>query len=213
MIRVMAITLDVVDQSNKKVDSLELQDEVFGGRVNDGLVWEAVVHENASARRGTHATKNRAAVRGSGRKVWRQKGTGRARVGSIRTPLWRSGGTVFGPQPRSYSYALPKKVRRGALRAALTQRIKDGALIVVDELALSEAKTKAAVELLAQFGTARKTLLIDVKPDESLVRAVRNLVGVQLRQSGSLTARDVADVDRVIATRASVERLQEVLKR
>ena len=120
-------------------------------------------------------------------------------------------GTVFGPQPRSYDYALPRKVRRGALRAALAQRIQNGSLIVVDELSLAEAKTKEAAELLDRFGAFRKTVVVDVRPDESLVRAVRNLAGVRLVPSGYLTARDVADVDRLIATRAAVERLQEVL--
>ena len=124
--------INVVNGENEKVGALELSDELFGGRVNADLIWEAVVHENASKRRGTHATKNRALVSGSGKKPWRQKGTGRARVGEIRNPLWRKGGTVFGPQPRSYDFALSKKVRRGALAAALTQKIQDGAVVVVD---------------------------------------------------------------------------------
>ena len=121
---------------------------MFGGRVNADLIWESVVRANAATRRGTHTTKNRALVSGSGKKPWRQKGTGRARVGEIRNPLWRKGGTVFGPQPRSYDYTLPKKVERGALRAALAQKLKDGQVVVVDALAASEIKTKAAVALL-----------------------------------------------------------------
>src|SRR3989475_11943464 len=133
---------DVVDSQNKKVGSVDVRDDVFGGRVNTDLIWEAVVHENAAARRGTHQTKNRANVSGSGKKPWRQKGTGRARVGSIRNPLWRHGGTVFGPQPRSYDFALPKQVKRGALRAARAQKVKDGTLVVVDALAADEVKTK-----------------------------------------------------------------------
>src|SRR5213593_1469725 len=137
---------DVVDNQNKKVGSVVVKDDVFGGRVNTDLIWESVVHENAAKRRGTHQTKNRANVSGSGKKPWRQKGTGRARVGSIRNPLWRHGGTVFGPQPRSYDYVLPKKVERGALRAALAQKIQQGAVVVVDRLAVSEVKTKAAAE-------------------------------------------------------------------
>src|SRR5690349_7768348 len=140
--------LDVVNHENKKVGSVDLNDEVFGGRVNAGLVWESVVRDNAAKRRGTHATKNRALVSGSGKKPWRQKGTGRARVGEIRNPLWRKGGTVFGPQPRSYEYRLPKKVERGALRAAVAQKLKDGQFVVVESLAAEEIKTKAAVELL-----------------------------------------------------------------
>src|SRR5215211_7663873 len=136
--------LDVVNGSNEKIGAVELRDDVFGGRVNTHLIWESVVRANAAARQGTHATKNRALVSGSGKKPWRQKGTGRARVGEIRNPLWRKGGTVFGPQPRSYEYALPRKVKLGALRAALAAKLVDGTLIVVDKLdAGSDKKTKA----------------------------------------------------------------------
>src|SRR6186713_1006054 len=122
--------LDVVDGENKKVGAVEVRDDVFGGRVNTDLMWESVVHANASERRGTHKTKNRALVSGSGKKPWRQKGTGRARIGSIRNPLWRHGGTVFGPQPRSYAYSMPKKVEIGALRAALAAKMQGGAVVV-----------------------------------------------------------------------------------
>src|ERR687895_2818637 len=125
------MTVDVVNSQNKKVGSVDLNDDVFGGRVKTDLIHESVVRANAAERRGTHATKNRALVSGSGKKPWRQKGTGRARVGEIRNPLWRKGGTVFGPQPRSYAYDLPKKVRRGALRAALAQKLQTGALVIV----------------------------------------------------------------------------------
>src|SRR5205823_12501008 len=132
--------------------AVDLNEAVFGGRVNTDLIWESVVRANAAERRGTHQTKNRANVQGSGKKPWRQKGTGRARVGSIRNPLWRHGGTVFGPQPRSYEYALPKKVGRGALRAALAEKLQNSAVVVVDSLAASEVKTKAAAELLKTLG-------------------------------------------------------------
>src|SRR5213080_504244 len=124
------MTVDVVNSENKKVGSVDLSDDVFGGRVKTDLIHESVVAANAAERRGTHATKNRALVSGSGKKPWRQKGTGRARVGSIRTPLWRHGGTVFGPQPRGYDFKIPKRAERGALRAALAQKMKDGALVV-----------------------------------------------------------------------------------
>src|SRR5712691_4370478 len=140
--------LDVVNNENKKVGSVDLRDELFAGRVNTDVMWESVVHANAAERRGTHKTKNRANVSGSGKKPWRQKGTGRARVGSIRNPLWRHGGTVFGPQPRSYDFKLPKKVERSALRAALAEKLKDGDVVVVEALTAAEVKTKAAVELL-----------------------------------------------------------------
>ncbi|HVC20712.1 MAG TPA: 50S ribosomal protein L4 [Vicinamibacterales bacterium] len=204
--------LDVVNSQNEKVGSLELRDEVFGGRVNTALIWESVVHANAAGRRGTHATKNRALVSGSGRKPWRQKGTGRARVGEIRNPLWRKGGTVFGPQPRSYDYALPRKVERGALRAALAQKVREGALTVVDALQVDEARTKAAAELLRTLGVAGgRVLLVDLQPDDKLVLAVRNIPDVTLVASGRVTPRAVMHASRIIATRAAVERLQDVL--
>src|ERR687897_1414365 len=136
------MTVDVVNSENEKVGSVDVSDEVFGGRVKVDLIHESVVRANAAERRGTHATKNRALVSGSGKKPWRQKGTGRAREGEIRNPLWRKGGTVFGPQPRSYSFDLPKKVRRGALRAALAAKMAAGTLIVVDKLETADRKTK-----------------------------------------------------------------------
>jgi large subunit ribosomal protein L4 len=205
------VNIDIVNANNEKVGELELNDSVFGGRVKGDLIWEAVVQQNASERRGTHATKNRALVSGSGKKPWRQKGTGRARVGEIRNPLWRKGGTVFGPQPRSYAFELPKKVRRGALRAAIAQKLNDGAVIVVDRLEATDRKTKATAEMLKRFGATDKTLLIDVKPNEDLVLTSRNLAGVKLVASAKLTARDVIDTTRVIATQAAMEKLQEAL--
>jgi large subunit ribosomal protein L4 len=203
--------IDVVNNENAKVGSLELRDDVFGGRVNTGLIWESVVRANASERRGTHATKNRALVSGSGKKPWRQKGTGRARVGSTRTPLWRHGGTVFGPQPRSYDFKLSKKVERGALRAALATKVKDGALVVVDTLAASEVKTKAAAELLKRLGCEGKAVLVDVAVDEKLSRSVRNLPGVLFVPSSQLKAREVINAARVVATQGALEKLQEAL--
>jgi large subunit ribosomal protein L4 len=202
--------VDIVNTDNKKVGSLELDDDVFGGRVNDSLIWESVVHTNASKRRGTHKTKNRANVAGSGRKPWKQKGTGRARVGSVRNPLWRHGGTVFGPQPRSYDFRLPRKVKRGAIVAALARRIQDGALVVVDALSATESKTKTATELLKRLGADGKALLIDVQPDEKLGIAIRNLPGVQFLPSAHVGARDVMNAQRVIATKAAVEKLQDL---
>jgi large subunit ribosomal protein L4 len=205
------MTVDVVNSQNQKVGSFEVRDEVFGGRVKTDLIWESVTRQNASERRGTHATKTRADVSGSGKKPWRQKGTGRARVGEIRNPLWRKGGTTFGPQPRSYDYQLPKKVEKGALRAALAQKLRDGHVLVVDALAASAVKTKAAAELLKGLGVNGKTLIVDVTPDENFALSVRNIAGVRLVPSNRVTARDVADTVRVVATRAALERLQEVL--
>jgi large subunit ribosomal protein L4 len=203
--------IDIVNGKNEKVGALELNDQVFGGRVKTDLIWESVVQQNASDRRGTHATKNRALVSGSGKKPWRQKGTGRARVGEIRNPLWRKGGTVFGPQPRSYAFDLPKKVQRGALRAAIAQKISDGAVIVVDRLESSGRKTKETAAMLERLGAIGKTPVIDVKPDEGFVLSARNIAGVRLVPSGQVTARDVMDTSKVIATREALEKLQESL--
>jgi large subunit ribosomal protein L4 len=141
------MTLDIVNSDNQKVGSVDVADAIFAGPIKKDLIWESVVRQNASERRGTHMTKNRALVSGSGRKPWKQKGTGRARVGEIRNPLWRHGGTVFGPQPRSYDFKLGKKIELGALRAALAEKLQAGALVVVETLAAGEVKTKAAAEL------------------------------------------------------------------
>jgi large subunit ribosomal protein L4 len=203
--------LNIVNGNNETVGSFELKDDVFGGRVKTDLIWESVVQQNASERRGTHATKNRALVSGSGKKPWRQKGTGRARVGEIRNPLWRKGGTVFGPQPRSYGYDLPKKVRIGALRAAIAQKVQEGAVVVVDKLEAADGKTKATAEMLKRLGASGKTLVIDVDPQERFALSARNIAGVRLVPSGRVTARDVMDTARVIATREALEKLQESL--
>jgi large subunit ribosomal protein L4 len=210
------MTVDVVNTQNEKVGSLDLNEEVFGGRVKTDLIHQSVIRANAAERRGTHATKTRAMVSGSGKKPWRQKGTGRARVGEIRNPLWRHGGTTFGPQPRSYDYQLPKKVEKGALRAALTQKLRDGAIIVVDALSVGEIKTKAAAEMLKRLGIdggkkASKVLLVDVKPEEKMTLSVRNIDGVKLLASNRVSARDVMDTRRVVLTRSALEKLQEAL--
>lgn len=205
------MNLDVVNSQNEKVGTLEVSDELFGGRIKDHLVWESVVHANAADRRGTHMTKTRGLVSGTGKKPWRQKGTGRAQVGEARNPLWRKGGTVFGPQPRSYDFRVPKKVELGALRAALAARLQDQSVVVVDQLAVETIKTRAAVEMLKRLGVTDKGLIVDVKLDEKLTLAVRNIEGVRPVETGRLTARDLAYGGRIVVTRAALERLQEVL--
>jgi large subunit ribosomal protein L4 len=205
------MTVDVVNAQNEKVGSVDLSDEVFGGRVKTDLIHESVIRANAADRRGTHATKTRAMVSGTGKKPWRQKGTGRAQVGEARNPLWRHGGIVFGPQPRSYEYHLPKKVEKGALRAALTQKLRDGEVIVVDALSVGEIKTRAAAEMLRRIGVEGKALLVDVKPDDKLSLSVRNIEGVRVLPSNRISARDVINTRRVVMTRAAIEKLQEAL--
>jgi large subunit ribosomal protein L4 len=203
--------IDIVNQQNEKVGSLDLSDAVFGGRVKVDLIHESVVRANAADRRGTHATKTRAMVSGTGKKPWRQKGTGRAQVGEARNPLWRKGGTVFGPQPRSYDYHLPRKVEKGALRAALSQKLRDGAVTVVDALTIGEIKTKTAAEMLRRLGVDGKTLLVDVKPEDKLALSVRNIDGVRLLPSNRISARDVMNTRKVILTRAALEKLEAAL--
>jgi large subunit ribosomal protein L4 len=203
--------IDIVNTKKETVGSVDLKDELFGGVIKTDLIWEAVVQENAAERRGTHATKNRANVSGSGKKPWRQKGTGRARVGEIRNPLWRKGGTVFGPQPRSYDFRLPKKAELGALRAALAAKMQGGAVVVVEELSVAEIKTKSAVEMLKRLGVEGKAVLVDLKVDDKLSRSLRNIPGVTLVSSAKLTARSVIDAGRVVATKGAIEKLQEAL--
>jgi large subunit ribosomal protein L4 len=203
--------LNIQNSNNETVGTIDLNDDVFGGRVKTDLIWASVVQENAAKRRGTHATKNRALVSGGGKKPYKQKGTGRPQVGSSRTPLWRKGGTVFGPQPRSYEFDMPKKVRVGAVRAALSQKLSDGVVIVVDRLETADGKTKGTVEMFRRLGVSGKALVIDVKPDEKFVLTARNIAGVSLRSAARVTARDIMDTSHVIATREAIEKLQESL--
>jgi large subunit ribosomal protein L4 len=206
------MTVDVVNAHNEKVGSVDLREEVFGGRVKVDLIHASVVHANAADRRGTHATKTRGLVSGTGKKPWRQKGTGRAQVGEARNPLWRKGGTVFGPQPRSYDYHLPRKVEKGALRAALSQKLQDGAVTVVDALTVGEIKTKAAAEMLRRLGIdGGRALLVDVKPEDTLALSVRNIEGIRVLPSNRISARDVMNARRVVLTQAALEKLQEAL--
>jgi large subunit ribosomal protein L4 len=205
------MTLDVVNGENQKIGSVDLGETVFSGPIKRDLIWESVVRQNASERRGTHKAKNRALVSGGGKKPYKQKGTGRAQAGSTRSPLWRHGGTVFPPQPRSYDYDLPKKVERGALKAAIMAKLQDNAIVVVDELKAAEKKTKATAALLKRLGATSRTLVVDARLDDNFLVSARNIAGVTLVASGRLTARDVMNTTRIIATRAAIERLQEVL--
>jgi large subunit ribosomal protein L4 len=205
------MTLNIQNAKGETIGTIDLKDDVFGGRVKTDLIWASVVQENAAKRRGTHATKNRALVSGGGKKPYKQKGTGRPQVGSSRTPLWRKGGTVFGPQPRSYEFEMPKKVRVGAVRAALAQKLNDGAVIIVDRLETADGKTKGTVEMFRRLGVSGKALVIDVKPDEKFVLTARNIAGVSLTSAARVTARDIMDTSHVIATREAIEKLQESL--
>jgi large subunit ribosomal protein L4 len=204
-------TIDVMDLEGKKVGSLKLADEVFGA-VNEDLLWEAVKHYRAAQRAGTHATKNRKLVSGSGKKLWRQKGTGRARVGSIRSPLWRHGGTVHGPQPRSYDYAFPRKKLLGALRSALAAKFADGKLTVVQAFDVKEAKTKPVRAALDALKVQKTALLVDGAANRNLELGVRNLEGVELVAANRVHPYHILRYERVIFARPALEKLQESLK-
>ena len=205
------MTCDVVNEHNETVGALELSDDLFEGPIASKLVWESVVHEQAGARRGTHATKTRGLVSGTGRKPWRQKGSGRARVGEARNPLWRTGGVVFGPQPRDHGYRLPRKVALGALRAALRAKFQENAVLVLSAFTITEPRTRLAVELLEGLGVHGKALLIDVAPDVNLQRAASNLQDVRVAASGRVTARDVANAGRLVVSRDAAEHLARVV--
>jgi large subunit ribosomal protein L4 len=208
--------IDVVDLGGQKVGSLELADEIFAAdQINEALLWEAVKHYRAAQRQGTHATKNKKLVSGSGKKLWKQKGTGRARVGSVRSPIWRHGGTVHGPQPRSYDYAFPRKKLLGALRSALASKLADGKLTVVESLELKDAKTKAYRAALNKLDAKRTTLLVEggKEPGRSLVLGSRNLESVELMLSKEVHPYDLLRNERAIFSRAAIEQLQESLKK
>jgi large subunit ribosomal protein L4 len=206
-------TIDIHDLSGKKVGTLELADEVFGA-INEDLLWEAVTHYRAGQRAGTHATKNKKLVSGSGKKLWKQKGTGRARVGSIRSPLWRHGGTVHGPQPRSYDYSFPRKKLLGALRSALAAKFSDGKLIVVNAFDVKEVKSKLFREALDALKVDKTALLVEVANhgNRNLHLSSRNLDGVELVASNEVHPFHLLRYDRAIFSQPAIEKLQLSLK-
>src|SRR5204863_2615818 len=205
--------IDVIDLTGKKVGTFDLADEIFGA-VNEDLLWEAVNHYRAAQRAGTHATKNKKLVSGSGKKLWRQKGTGRARVGSIRSPLWRHGGTVHGPQPRSYDYAFPRKKLLGALRSALAAKLADGKLIVVNAFKVEEPKSKLFREALDNLKVDSSALLVEEASNgnRNLELSSRNLDGVELVRGSEVHPYHLLRYDRAIFTQPAIEKLQLSLK-
>jgi large subunit ribosomal protein L4 len=208
-------TIKVVNLGGKKVGDFELLDEVFSGEVNDALLWESVKHYRAALRQGTASTKNRADVSGAGKKLWKQKGTGRARVGSIRTPLWRGGGTVHGPKPRSYEYQFPQKKLMGALRSAIAAKIADGKVTVVESFEVAEAKTKLFRAALDKLNAGKTTLLVETsrKLDEKLYLGSRNLAGVELVLSSEVHPYDLLRYEHAVFSKDAIEALQETLKK
>jgi large subunit ribosomal protein L4 len=206
--------IHVVNLGGEKVGEFELLDEVFAGEINDGLLWEAVKHYRAALRQGTASTKNRGDVSGAGKKLWKQKGTGRARVGSIRTPLWRGGGTVKGPKPRSYEYAFPQKKLMGALRSAIAAKIADGKFTVVENFDVAEGKTKLYRQAITKLEGGKTTLLVESsrRLDEKLYLGSRNLAGVELVLSSEVHPYDLLRYEHAIFSKDAIEALQETLK-
>ena len=206
-----APTVGVFNADNEKVREVTLSAPVFGAAVNEHLLYETVKQHRAGARRGTHMAKNRALVSGSGKKPWRQKGTGRARVGESRNPLWRHGGTVFGPRPRDYALDMNRKARAAALRSALSQRVAEGAVKVVERFAVDEPKTKVLKGLLARLGVAGKTVLVDHRPGGALVLSGRNIPGLRVVDDSHLTAYDVLDCRQLLVSQEALGKLEERL--
>jgi large subunit ribosomal protein L4 len=205
-------TLDVVTIENKKAGSVELSPAVFEAAVKPHLFQAEVRRQLARRRAGTHSTKNRAAVSGGGSKPWRQKGTGRSRQGTTRAPQWAGGGVVFGPVPRSYEHALPKKVRRAALRGALSQRLREGALKVLERLELDEYRTRRIVEILDDLGLGGQTVLIVTgEPSATVERSARNLHGVSVLRAEGLNVYDVLRHDKLVLTRSGLEAVEKRL--
>jgi large subunit ribosomal protein L4 len=205
--------VDVVDLNNQKVGELELSEAVFAAPVKEALLYEAVRNHLAGQRRGTAKTKVRREVAGSGKKLWKQKGTGRARMGSIRSPLWRHGGTVHGPVPRDYSYKLPRKMMLGALRSALTVKLRDGELKVVQAFSLDDHKTKSVREVLNRLEARKTVLLVDNDENQNLTLGSRNLPGVTLVASREVNVYDLLDHDRVLISESAAKKLSEALSR
>lgn len=201
----------VYNQNGNQVGELELNAEIFGIEPNTHVMHQAVLLQQAAVRQGTHAVKNRAAVSGGGRKPWRQKGTGRARHGSIRSPQWVGGGVVFGPTPRSYAFKMPKKARRLALKSALSTKVLDNEFVVVDSLSLSAPKTKEFAKVLSNLNAERKALVVISEADTNLELSSRNIPGVKLISADGVNVLDLLGHDKVIFTKDAVAKVEEVL--
>lgn len=199
------------NQNGSQVGEVELNDAVFGIEPNEHVLFEAIIMQRASLRQGTHKVKGRSEVRGGGRKPWRQKGTGRARQGSIRSPQWRGGGTVFGPVPRSYSYKLPKKVRRLAVKSALSSKVKENNILVLDALSFDAPKTKDFIAVLKNLSVDKKALVVTDGLNENVVLSARNIPGVTVVEATGVNVLDVVNHDQLIMTKSAVEKVEEVL--
>ncbi|WP_299092119.1 50S ribosomal protein L4 [uncultured Metabacillus sp.] len=201
----------LLNQTGSNVGEIELNDSVFGIEPNQHVLFEAVIMQRASLRQGTHKVKNRSEVAGGGRKPWRQKGTGRARQGSIRSPQWRGGGIVFGPTPRSYAYKLPKKVRRLAIKSALSSKVVDNNIVVLEDLALNAPKTKEMTAVLKGLSVDKKALIVTADSNENVALSARNIPGVTVVTADGVNVLDVLNHEKLIMTKAAVQKVEEVL--
>lgn len=203
-------TVAVYDIANKKVGDIELKENIFGVDMNAGLVHQAVVMQLACQRHGNHATKTRSMVRGGGRKPWKQKGTGRARCGSTRSPIWVGGGTVFGPSPRSYAFSMPRKQRRLAIMCALSDKVANNEFVVLDSIDFDAPKTKDVVKMLETFSVDNKALIITADYAENVEKSSRNIPGVKAINTTGLNVFDILNADKLFITKDAIERIEEV---
>lgn len=206
-------TLDVKNLNNEIVGQIELSEAVFGAELNESLIYDAVKNYLTNQRQGTVATKTRGNTSGSGKKLWRQKGTGRARIASLRSPLWKGGGNVHGPQPRDWTSKLPIKMKRGALRSALSERLREGNIVVVEEFNLNDHKTKSFINVAKNFGWNKKTLIVETQVADNLALASRNVPGVKLASGVNVNIYDVLFHEQLVFTKAAIEALQEKLSK
>jgi large subunit ribosomal protein L4 len=204
-------TVKVRNLKNEEVGDLDLSDAVFGAELNETLIHAAVRNYLANARQGTSATKTRGDVSGSGRKLWKQKGTGRARIASLRSPLWKGGGNVHGPQPRDWSYSMPKKMRKGALRSALSERLREGNLVVLEGFSLDQPKTKDFIASLGKLGIEGKTLIVDSNENHNLILAARNVKRAKVVNSYGLNIYDLLYHEKLVVSREAIEELAQLL--
>src|SRR5215210_2312066 len=206
-------TVKVRNLKNKEVGDISLSDAVFGVELNESLIHAAVMNYQANGRQGTSATKTRGNVSGSGRKLWKQKGTGRARIASLRSPLWKGGGNVHGPQPRDWSYNMPKKMRQGALRSALSERVREGKVVLIDGWTLDKPKTKDFIASLAKLGLEGKTLIVDSLDNDNLMLSTRNVRSAKVVNSFGLNIYDLLYHERLVISEAAVKELEQLLGR
>jgi large subunit ribosomal protein L4 len=206
-------TIEIKNLRNERIGELELNEEIFGVPLNEALIHDAVKNHLTNQRQGTVKTKTRGNTSGSGKKLWRQKGTGRARIASLRSPLWKGGGNVHGPQPRDWTSELPKKMKRGALKSALSERLREGNLIVIEDFNLDNHKTKTFIAIAELFGWGEKTLIVETEPKTNLILSSRNVPGIKIASGVNVNIYDVLYNEKIVFTKDAINALQERLSK